>query len=500
MPKGFSLYDEAARQGRLWTPRVPVLQSPPVFVGGLTANKAGATSGNTTISLTALTGGIEAAARPGDIVIAAFATGSAADRTLLISDGTVDYTLIDAEQYANGSSSDTNLRVARKIMGATADTTTTFGPTGNAADGGAMAVSVYRDFDPTTPFDVAAVPANGTGTGRPDPGAITPVTPGALPIVAGGGASGTGAVFTASELSGFVTNTGADNNDGMVGIGYFPNWDNRSAYDPAQWTGGTTGAGDSWASMTMALRPRILPGGNMLMWLDAADYSTIVCDGSGNVSDWEDKSGKGNHATQSNASLRPAWKPATGPKGNPGLLWGSTHALHAALSTAYTGQKVTAYIVCQMNSGSADYAGLLGGTATAGGSQGDTLAHWGLLRAANLTQVAAQRIGQYANATIVFGDLMLVAAVYDGSATHFTVLDGTASSTAGGGSASFDFSFIEIGTVGLVGYIQEAIVEGGYSLRRREIVEGYLAWKWGLKDKLPASHRFKHRPPMIGDF
>ena len=49
------------------------------YVGGNTATKAGATSGNSTISLTALTGGLSASAAAGDLVIAVFATGSAAD-------------------------------------------------------------------------------------------------------------------------------------------------------------------------------------------------------------------------------------------------------------------------------------------------------------------------------------------------------------------------------------------------------------------------------------
>ena len=39
--------------------------------------------------------------------------------------------------------------------------------------------------------------------------------------------------------------------------------------------------------------------------LDASDTSTIVTDGSGNVEQWLDKSGLGNHAAQSTAGARP---------------------------------------------------------------------------------------------------------------------------------------------------------------------------------------------------
>ncbi len=224
------------------------------YVGGNTATKAGSTTGTSTISLTTLTGGLSSTAAIGDIVIAVFATGSAADRTLSITDGTTAYTLIDTELYSNGTTYDSNLRVAYKVLTA-ADTTVTFGPTGNNADAGAMAVHVWRGVDNTTPLDVAAVPATGTGTGRPNAAAILPTTTGAEIIVVGGAAAATGAVFVASTLSNFRTATSSDTNDAMVGIGSF-DWVSGS-YDPAAWTGGTTNAADAWTAMTIALRPFI---------------------------------------------------------------------------------------------------------------------------------------------------------------------------------------------------------------------------------------------------
>jgi hypothetical protein len=224
------------------------------YVGGATATKVGATSGNSTISLTSLTGGIASSAAIGDLVIAVFATGSAADRTLSITDGTTAYTLIGTELYSNGTTYDTNLEVSYKLLTAN-DTSVTFGPTGNAQDAGAMAVHVWRGVDSTTVLDVAAVSATGTGTGRPNPASITPTTSGAYIVIAGAGAAGTGAVFTASYLSNFRTATSADTNDAMVGIGSLA-W-TSGPYDGAQWTGGTTNAADSWAAMTIALRPQL---------------------------------------------------------------------------------------------------------------------------------------------------------------------------------------------------------------------------------------------------
>jgi hypothetical protein len=226
------------------------------FVGGATAGKVGATSGNSTIALNSgLTGGIASAVAEGDLVIAVFGTGSTADRTLAITDGSSAYTLINAELYANDSK-DTNLRVAYKFMGATPDTATTFGPTGSASDAGAMVVYVFRGVDPTTPLDVAAVPGTGTDTSRVVPPDIEPVTAGAFVVVAGAaGHDGATDTFTSSDLVDFHTVGGNDTNDVTVGIGHQDDW-SSGATNYATW--GHTQAdsvGYSWAAVTLALRP-----------------------------------------------------------------------------------------------------------------------------------------------------------------------------------------------------------------------------------------------------
>lgn len=47
-----------------------------------------------------------------------------------------------------------------------------------------------------------------------------------------------------------------------------------------------------------------------LAWYDAADVSTVdLCLGTNKVCVWNDKSGNGHHATQSNASRQPVFVP-----------------------------------------------------------------------------------------------------------------------------------------------------------------------------------------------
>lgn len=222
------------------------------YVGGRTHSWAGNASGDTTISLSGtLTGGLASSPSAGDVVIVAYSVGSTADRALVIKDpGGVNYPNA-VEIYANGTSYDSNLRGAIKYLTA-ADASVVCGPSGNAADAAAVAIHVWRGVDPSV-FSATTTSATGTGTGQPNPPAITPTDTGAVIVVIGGGAAATGAVYTTATLSNFRTVTQVDTNDAMVGMGSFA-WTSGS-YDPAVFGGGTTGAGDSWTAITVALKP-----------------------------------------------------------------------------------------------------------------------------------------------------------------------------------------------------------------------------------------------------
>lgn len=222
------------------------------YVGGLVNSRAGSTGTSLALSLTALTGGISSAAAAGDLVIATCATGSVADRSIGISTP-AGYTELQ-ELYSN-STTDTSLSVNWKIMGSTPDTSVSCGPSGSTADAITGSVHVWRNIDPDNPFDVTETTATGTGTGRANPAPITPSTPGAIVLGIGAGAAATGAVYTSSDLSNFITRTSADTYDSFQGIGSY-SW-SSGTFDPAQFGGGTTGTGDSWAAVTLALKPRV---------------------------------------------------------------------------------------------------------------------------------------------------------------------------------------------------------------------------------------------------
>jgi hypothetical protein len=225
------------------------------FVGLATYQKALDTNESNDIALNSgLTGGIAAAVSDGDLVVAAYATGSTANRTLSITDGSTAYTLIGSELYSDDTY-DTNLRVAYKFV--SGDTFTRFGTQGSLEDGGATAVYVFRGVNASSPLDVAAVTATAANSILANPPAITPVTAGAWVLGVGAGAyTGTPQTFSSSDLSGFSSIHGRSTyTDCVLGIGYKDDWASGE-FDPAAFTfSDSNSSANSWAALTIALRP-----------------------------------------------------------------------------------------------------------------------------------------------------------------------------------------------------------------------------------------------------
>lgn len=223
-----------------------------VYVGGQTAGRTNASAASqVTFSLT---GGTNSTPLAGDLVIVTAVTGSAAGNPAMAVTTPTGYTPL-GQLNQSAVTADTSMDVSYKRMGATPDTTVTIPGTTNNAWGEAYAIQVFRGVDSVTPMDVTPVSGGNTGTGQPDPTSITPLKAGAVVVICGGGAAGTGADYTAptNYTTNFVTATGTDTTDAMVGCGY--RFWTSGAEDPGVYGGGTTGANDSWTSYTLALRP-----------------------------------------------------------------------------------------------------------------------------------------------------------------------------------------------------------------------------------------------------
>lgn len=237
----------------------------------------------------------------------------------------------------------------------------------------------------------------------------------------------------------------------------------------------------------------------LVSWYDANDPTTITTVGS-NVSEWLDKSGNNRHVTQSNGNLRPTYS-ASGLNGRPAVVWptnntgtggasGSNQVQLTWTGSAYS--PIRSYAVAQWPAKAAadQRAGLFSNNYT---QPGDIFLTVG--RAAGSTS------DPFWDPSLPGGGF------HNGSSvvainTYNTVINPFVISTNVSGSTNRTQLWIgndrNVGQRGWTGLISEFIqISIVPTLRERNLIEGYLAWKWGIS--LVADHPFANRPPLIGD-
>lgn len=227
------------------------------YVGG--ASNAVALSASTTsvtISINGLSGGIASAPAAGDIVIFAFAFAADQNQSSTIGNG---FTQI-ASLYSDGTTHDSRLTVAYKVMGSTPDGSVTI--TGNLFSdfSYAWAVQVWRNEDPTTPLDVSTVTATAINSSRANPPAITTVSNNSVVVAIGAGAfaNTTALNYTTTDLSNFRTSAAQDTNSVVIGMGSAL-VSTPGTFDPVAFGGSATNSAASWTAVTLAIRPALNP-------------------------------------------------------------------------------------------------------------------------------------------------------------------------------------------------------------------------------------------------
>jgi hypothetical protein len=230
------------------------------YVGGVQSGRAGATTTTTQSLSGTLTGGSNTSPSAGDLVVVWCASGAdttAAPSQDISGNNNGAYTGLTAQSSVVATTYDTYSRVSYKIQGSTVDTSITIPSSGSARNAQRWVVHVFRGVDATTPMDVTATYATGTGTGRPNPASITPTTAGAwiCAFYASAAATGVAYTFPTDFAADWLGGTTSDTADVMTGAGYYTGW-TSGAYDPAAIVaGGTINAADTWTATTIALRP-----------------------------------------------------------------------------------------------------------------------------------------------------------------------------------------------------------------------------------------------------
>ena len=226
---------------------------------------------------------------------------------------------------------------------------------------------------------------------------------------------------------------------------------------------------------------------SLKLWLDANDSSSIT-QSSGAVSQWADKSGNGNHATQSTSTKQPSLV------ANKVVFDGTDdHIISEGLNVT---QPYSFFIVGKTNNNSSGRDYLFDGV-------GSTSSHRSLIALDNGGKIQMWA-GSWANTNVntPTSDFVL-SAVFNTSNSTFA-LNGTSVTGLNVGSYNLT-NGITIGANHLTntdffdGNIAEFIILAETSSAETQIkIEGYLAHKWGLLGNMPSNHS-AHRALLVSD-
>jgi hypothetical protein len=244
--------------------------------------------------------------------------------------------------------------------------------------------------------------------------------------------------------------------------------------------------------------PRIL--GNLYMWYDGADASTIT---GSPMTAWTDKSGNNNNLTTSDGPTRTAV--STNPVGYDIVFNGSSNFMWTtSLGTAISSTTFTYFTVFINNDPSTGYGRIVSAGTTSDSLAGDTSGFF--INNDGATTVAPFKLysGKGAvttNQPLTKGSYHIVSLVFTSTPLATAFYDGTQVGTFTPASATFNFTKFSLGrniSTGnpLTGVINESIAfTSAFTTTQRQQMEGHLAWKWGINSSLPTTHPYyKVRP------
>jgi len=237
------------------------------------------------------------------------------------------------------------------------------------------------------------------------------------------------------------------------------------------------------------------------LWLDAADAGTVT-ESSGQVSQWDDKSGNARNATQTTGANQPDYVLGEQNGLNIMRLNGSTEffSLGTGLDWMAPDADHVAFVVLENGNDVNIYGALTGGSGDASLHVGFSGANyrmnrwgndWGTARTANYNSTPAYNFLRFGWDE---GGQKYVWANAKKEADSGTHVASGLSAMAGGGS---------IGNVVGQGYLDadlgEFVILSTAAPPQDDVdkIEGYLAWKWGLEGNLPSGHPYESAAPVI---
>jgi hypothetical protein len=239
--------------------------------------------------------------------------------------------------------------------------------------------------------------------------------------------------------------------------------------------------------------PDEISGTSLAGWWDASDAATITTAG-GTVSAWNDKSANANNLTQ---GFGPAQPDNSGTLN--GLATVAFAGAQAVVKSSATGLPdnspgSTILAVMRFNNNALTYAFNVGlnfdlGTLLWGGDSSKVNVSGVSTRANNAGYAVSVNTWQLMSGTITttLREIFLNGASQD---TDTATDSATTCNAVQIGSDAF-------GNAALTGVVAEVVLLSGTDTTDRQLVEGYLAWKWGLEGDLDAGHPYKSAAPTV---
>ena len=225
------------------------------------------------------------------------------------------------------------------------------------------------------------------------------------------------------------------------------------------------------------------------LWLDAADASTVVTSGSA-VTQWNDKSGNGNNATQVTAINRPSYT-------NNGIIFNASSSNFMNINVAFNTSH-SVFLVARSASGTQNYYYSRIGATGAGPTiiqyyTGTSIEYFDVTDRATFVASPSSTSIFMINFVRNFGNT--VTGFYYGS-NAFSIPQTNSSNTSQ--------AWAYIGRSDVTNYLNATIFEfiifsSALSTIQRQQIEGSLAWKWGLQASLPTSHPY-YNNPVVANF
>lgn len=265
-------------------------------------------------------------------------------------------------------------------------------------------------------------------------------------------------------------------------------------YDhPYRWNGTTVGGLNLW-------RPTSQSG--LMTWIDAEDSSTITLNGA-TVSAWADKTAAARNLAQATTANQPTYN-ATAINSKPAVVFDGIDDFMAASSNIDLSGNVLFSIVGIMAHAITNIRVFVSwGASTTGNG-------YHLMRdssgASNWTGFANNtQIGTYTPTSVTTPYIFSTVRTSTSTGTWAAHQNGSALTVTAGNSGAVNVTngplnigrFAPGGSNANVTIGELMIISGQITDSNRQILEGYLAWKWALEGSLPASHPYKNTPPTL---